>query len=311
MHNNAPPTLSALRVDDLNERTQSGIAKMIDLATGVKLHALEFIPTAQSGRDILMVHGLASNAQLWVMSARLLAAKGHRVLAIDQRGHGLSEKHGDTFEMDMFVADLVDFIGQLQLTKPLLVGQSWGGNVTVETAFRRPDLVSGVVAVDGGTICLRDVFPDWDSCVQQLHPPKLEGTRAEVLRGAIRNMRSHWSDEAIKATMANMEILEDGTIRPRLSHPRHIEILRSLWEHEPIAAIQNSGVPTLLLPALPSDSGDDPWIRQKADVLKHLQDLDHVRVRVFLDADHDIHAEQPEELADTIDSAISEGFFTR
>ena len=44
------------------------------------------------GRPFLLVHGLSSNARLWDGTARLLAAAGHQVVAVDQRGHGRSEQ---------------------------------------------------------------------------------------------------------------------------------------------------------------------------------------------------------------------------
>ncbi len=46
----------------------------------------------------LLVHGLASNARTWDGVAARLAAEGHPVVAIDQRGHGLSDKPDDGYD---------------------------------------------------------------------------------------------------------------------------------------------------------------------------------------------------------------------
>ena len=44
------------------------------------------------GRPFLLVHGLSSNSRVWDGVARRLAAAGHEVVAVDQRGHGRSEE---------------------------------------------------------------------------------------------------------------------------------------------------------------------------------------------------------------------------
>ena len=48
-------------------------------------------------RPFLLVHGLSSNARLWDGVGRRLAAAGHQVVAVDQRGHGRSEQVADGY----------------------------------------------------------------------------------------------------------------------------------------------------------------------------------------------------------------------
>ncbi len=71
--------------------------KPIDLYfdIGIQIHALYWSHTALKSdreRSYILVHGLSSNARTWDQVAARLAAAGHQVVAIDQRGHGLSEK---------------------------------------------------------------------------------------------------------------------------------------------------------------------------------------------------------------------------
>ena len=262
-----------------------------------------------TGRDILLLHGLASNALLWAPAGKLLANGGHRVIAADLRGHGQSDKPDTGYSMHEVADEVALLVKALGLESPIVIGQSWGGNVVIEVARRHSDVVSGIVAVDGGTIHLREVFDSWDRCVAAMHPPHLEGTPAGKLRAAIRAMRPGWSTEAIDGTMANMEVLEDGTIRPWLSHARHVEILRGLWDHDPFAAITSNSVPTLFTPSLPTEDAGDGWSRHKLEAQRRVESLPNVRVEIFWDADHDLHAEQPGAFADAVESAILEGFF--
>ena len=68
------------------------------------------------GRPFLLVHGLSSNARLWDGTARLLAAAGHQVVAVDQRGHGRSEQVADGYTTGQCAADLAVLCDQLGLT---------------------------------------------------------------------------------------------------------------------------------------------------------------------------------------------------
>lgn len=104
-----------------------------------------------------------------------------------------------------------------------------------------------VCAVDGGTIDLKSVFPDWDDCAHQLAPPHIAGTRYDRLWAAIKATHPDWSDDAIDATLANMEHLPDGTVRPWLTRERHMKILRGLWEHTPTISFRTSPFPSCSL----------------------------------------------------------------
>ena len=77
-------------------------------------------------RPFLLVHGLASNARTWDGVAQRLNAAGHHVVAIDQRGHGLSDKPSTGYDFAQITSDLRALIESLELRRPILAGQSWG-----------------------------------------------------------------------------------------------------------------------------------------------------------------------------------------
>ena len=89
------------------------------------------------GRCFVLVHGLASNARLWDGVAARLAAAGHPVLAVDQRGHGRSEEPADGYTTDRCADDLLaltEVLGLVGDRAPVAVGKSWGGNVVVSSS---------------------------------------------------------------------------------------------------------------------------------------------------------------------------------
>jgi pimeloyl-ACP methyl ester carboxylesterase len=255
--------------------------------------------------SIMLVHGLASNSRLWDGAAEALAGRGYHVVAVDQRGHGRSDKPDDGYDMATVAADLAGLITGLGLERPVVAGQSWGGNVVVELALRRPDLVRGVCGVDGGTIQLRDRFADWESCARALAPPDLAGTSAAKFESMIRGAYRGWPEAAVRGTLANIEVLDDGTIRPWLTFERHMKVLRSLWDHRPLDGLASLSRPLLLTPASPTEP---VAASQRESLARVASQSPHVRVHWFAPAHHDVHAQYPERWAEVLDAHITGGF---
>lgn len=289
-------------------------SRYVTLRDGVTLHAREWTtPQTHQGTPIILIHGLASNSRLWDGAARALCQYGHAVVALDLRGHGLSDKPDHGYDMASVARDVVDVIETLQQEHPdwqlpLVIGQSWGGNIVVEVAAQFHEHIRGAVAVDGGTIELQRMFPKWETCKEVLAPPQLVGTPVDRLEKAIRAMHPDWSDEAIAGAMANMEVREDRTISPWLTRERHFTILRGLWEHSPSQRFAEIQRPVMFTPAARID---DPMKNAKEEMLLIAeQNLDKCRVVWFEPADHDLHAQHPQKFADVVHNAITEGFFS-
>ncbi len=278
--------------------------RMVEVALGVHVRILA--RNLNSGKvPFLLVHGLASNARMWDGVAEVIAAAGHPVVAVDQRGHGRSSKPDEGYDFATIVADLVALIASLGWVRPVVVGQSWGGNVVIELGATYPHLVGAIAAVDGGFIELADRFSTWDECRTALAPPRLIGTPASKMEQWMRDGHSSWPESGIVGSMANFEVRSDGTIAPWLTFERHMMILEALYAHRPSVQYPQLAVPTLLIPA---DTGDVAWTHDKsAAVDAALARLQHGRVRWFSPADHDIHAQHPVELAKVLLDLSHEG----
>ncbi len=259
----------------------------------------------------VLVHGLASNARTWDGVAAVLNRQGHRVVAVDQRGHGLSDKPDAGYGFDEVTADLGGLIEALGLERPVLAGQSWGGNVVLEFAARIPAVAPGLVLVDGGVSDL-SARPDatWERIAVDLRPPDLNGARLADMRERMRSFHPDWTDEGIAATLANFEHLPDGSVRPWLSLDRHMQILRALYNHKPADVYGRVATPTLI--AVADNVGRAQTGRSKADeVERAARALGAARVHWFRDTAHDIHVHRPAELAQLILDTLADGFFGR
>ncbi len=259
-------------------------------------------------RPFLLVHGLASNARTWDGVAQRLAKEGHHVVAVDQRGHGLSDKPESGYGFEEVTSDLSALIGALGLQQPILAGQSWGGNVVLHFAARHPDLAAGLVLVDGGFSDLSG-RPEatWEDISQRLRPPNLLGTPRAGMIERFRSFHPEWDEGQIEMQMGNYETLDDGTIRPWLSLDHHMAILRSLWDEPPPPLFERVDVGVLMAVA---DSNDPEQRRSRQEnSAAAAARLQRAEVKHFEGAPHDIHVDRPVELADWVLEATRRGFF--
>lgn len=100
-----------------------------------------------AGPAVLLLHGLAGHAGEWALAAAGLTAN-YRVLGLDQRGHGRSERHSQDVSREAFVADVERVIEALDLAPAVLVGQSMGANTAFLVGGSRPDLVAALVIIE-------------------------------------------------------------------------------------------------------------------------------------------------------------------
>lgn len=101
------------------------------------------------GQPLVLLHGLAGTAGEWDVPARHLSSR-YRVVAVDQRGHGASERRPGDVSRAAYVADVVAVVDRLALRRPVLVGQSLGGHTAMLTAAAHPALVRALVLVEAG-----------------------------------------------------------------------------------------------------------------------------------------------------------------
>jgi pimeloyl-ACP methyl ester carboxylesterase len=282
------------------------VERRIPVAAGVELHVEVWVGD-RAVAPFVLVHGLASNARLWDGVAEYLHAAGHTVVVIDQRGHGLSDAPDMGYDLDTAVADLLTLIKVLELERPVLAGQSWGGNVVLELGWRRPEAVRGIACVDGGVIELSQAYPTWEECLAALTPPALDHLTLAELETRIRKNVPHFTDRAIAAYLHCFRARPDGTIEARLSRGRHLSILRSLWEHRPSTRWATLKTPTMLLLA---DSGDGTRTsRKRTAEAAALAAGGAIRSVWFAPGHHDLHLESPERVAELFLQALRDGFF--
>jgi pimeloyl-ACP methyl ester carboxylesterase len=270
-------------------------AQLVPVRESLRLNVLHW---PGEKRPFVLLHGLASNALTWGAVARRLQAAGHAVYAVDQRGHGRSDKPDDGYDFATVTGDLALLCDRLALVNPIVAGQSWGGNVVLEFGVRHPGRAAGLAMVDGGFLDLQSrPGVTWEQISDQLRPPPLAGTPRNVMQQRMAAWHADWSEEGIEATLSNFETLPDGTIRPWLTLDRHMRILRSLWDQRPQQLYVQVETPVLIAAA--EDAGNPEWTAAKhCQVASAGALLPHAEVHWFADTAHDIHVHRPATLAD-------------
>ncbi|OLU32237.1 alpha/beta fold hydrolase [Pseudomonas sp. PA27(2017)] len=99
------------------------------------------------GTPVLLIHGLGSSALDWELQIPALAAH-YRVIALDVRGHGRSDKPRQRYRIADFADDAAALIDHLQLAPVHLVGISMGGMIGFQLGVDHPQLLRSLTVVN-------------------------------------------------------------------------------------------------------------------------------------------------------------------
>lgn len=257
---------------------------------------------------LLALHGLASNARWWDLVAERLGAM-NRVIAVDLRGHGLSDRPDDGYDFDTVAGDVHNVVGELHPAPLAVAGHSWGASVALVYAANYPATTMGAICVDGGATDLKAYFgPSWAMAEQTMKPPALPGLTAATLRAWMDSSPiSEGSDADTAAAIMQANFEDDGsgkgTLRPRLALANHMQIAHHLYDLDGFELMSRTACPVLFIPAGHPDHEDLPKVRAMDRARSVLGDRARV---VWVDGVHDIPVQRPAEVAAAITDFLEE-----
>ena len=112
----------------------------------VRLSAIDISPDRPK-RTIVFIHGFGGQAMQWKYQLQKYALK-NRVIALDLRGHGLSDKPTSGYDMPNIQSDLETALSVLKVAeKIVLVGHSFGGAIATEYAANHPDRLERLILI--------------------------------------------------------------------------------------------------------------------------------------------------------------------
>lgn len=109
---------------------------------------LAYYNNKKSGQVVLFIHGTASENGIWERQYKLLNKSNYRVIGVDLRGHGNSQKPKGISSIDDHISDLKETIEHLNVDEPItIVGHSFGAVLAVKFAEIYPELVNKLLLV--------------------------------------------------------------------------------------------------------------------------------------------------------------------
>lgn len=131
-----------------------------------------------SGAPVLLIHGFASSAAVnWVHPGwvKTLGDAGYRVIALDNRGHGASDKPHDpeAYYPAVMAEDAVGLLNHLGIPEAHIMGYSMGARISAFMAVAHPERVRSLV-FGGLGIGMVDGVGDWDPIADALRAPSLD-----------------------------------------------------------------------------------------------------------------------------------------
>ena len=138
------------------------------LPGGVRLNYLAGGPTG--GPAVIMLHGFSDSSfsfsRVWP-----LMPPHYRILAVDQRGHGNSDRPATDYSMDTFASDLLTLMDSLHIDRATIVGHSMGSFVARRVAERAPDRVQRLVLIGTALTPRNAVVAELKSVIEGLTDP--------------------------------------------------------------------------------------------------------------------------------------------
>jgi pimeloyl-ACP methyl ester carboxylesterase len=109
---------------------------------------MHFIRAGKGSPALVFVHGFACSQEDWRAQIDFFS-RSHEVVACDLRGHGATPGRPQECSIEHYGGDVAALVGNLNLSRVILVGHSMGCRVVLEAARLDPDRVAGIVLVDG------------------------------------------------------------------------------------------------------------------------------------------------------------------
>ena len=218
-----------------------------------------FGPGRSSWPGILLIHGLSNTAWSWAPVARSLRAE-RRVVAMDLRGHGLSDAPTEAYTPDLLAEDVVavaEGSGLLARAgeRVVLVGHGFGAIVAAWAAQALSDRCAGLVLVDGGWEDLETATGmDTDEFLRGLdEPPEVMRSLAAFLADRAAFDPATWDADQDRAARATVVETHAGRVVPA-TRPHALEAcVRTMFEYDPEATLAEVRAP--VIPLLAADDG--------------------------------------------------------
>ncbi len=257
---------------------------VVTMDTGDRLHYLDWGgPTTDREPlpPLLLVHGLASTSWAWAAIARRLRS-ATRVLAVDLRGHGLSESPRTGYDLESLAFDALTvlsangFGADLDGPPAVVAGHGLGAAVAVMMANLRPLSVAALALVEGGFEDLAEATgmtaADYQRSIGD--PPEVLASMDAYLADRREFDPQSWDADQARAARAAVDEKHAGHVASVVRAHALRGSVEAMFAYRPRVALARVAAPILIAVA-ESGAADDETLRERRLALD-----DVVRARV-------------------------------
>ena len=247
-------------------------AANVVLPSGLRIRYLHGGP--QGGSVVLMLHGLGDSSGSYRRILPLLPPH-LRFIAIDQRGHGDSDRPVSGYSTDDLAGDAIDVLDELGIEHVVLVGHSMGSFVARKVAERDPHRVERLVLIGTALTPRNAVLSELRTVFDALTDP--------VSESFIREFQMSCVNRAVPEEFMNAIIADSAKVPARVWRAA----LEGLWRFE---ARWPLTVPTVIV------GGDKDAIFNRAEQAALFAATERSALHLEPDIGHCLHWEAPARL---------------
>jgi len=235
---------------------------LVEIVPGERIHFLDWggpFATEAPGTPVLLVHGLNATAWSWTAVARRLR-EAVRTVAIDLRGHGLSDAPTSGYDQAQLGEDAVAVAeGAGLLPEPgariVLAGHGYGAIVAAWAAERLGERCAGLVLVDGGWQDLAaetGMTPDeWLHELEE--PPGIFNSMAVYLSERRDFDPASWDADQEQAARSTVVEVPAGKVVPAVRPHALAASVEAIFTYDPISTLASLAIPVAVLLAATED----------------------------------------------------------
>jgi pimeloyl-ACP methyl ester carboxylesterase len=288
--------------------------------TGDRLHYLDWgRPTTdrelthhETLPPLLLIHGLQATAWAWAPICRRLRGHTH-VLAVDLRGHGLSDSPRSGYDLESLAFDALTVLSangygaDLDGPPAVVAGHGLGAMVAAAMALVRPRSIAGIALVEGGWEDLAEATGLSAADYQRTlgDPPEVLASMAAYLADRREFDPTSWDADQERAARAAVDEKHAGHVAPVVRAHALRGAVEAMFEYRPRDVLTRVDQP-LLVAIAESGAADDETIRERRLAL---DDVARARtaaglaapdVRTFSGAGHNLMRYRPDELSSAL-----------
>ncbi len=280
---------------------------------GDRIHFLDWGGDGGSGEPgVLLIHGLSNTAWSWAPVARSLRAV-RRVVAMDLRGHGLSDAPTEGYDPSTLAGDalaVAEGSGLLETAddRVVLAGHGLGAIVAAWAAADFGGRCAGLVLVDGGWESLEAASGmDVEEFLRNLdEPPEVMRSMSAFLADREAFDPATWDADQQRAARATVVETHAGKVVPS-TRPHAAEAsVRAMFRYDPLATLANVTAPIVALAAAEDEEGSRATALSAASAARMAVGRSRIRAESFGHDGHNLMRYRPEAVGAAILSVARE-----